>query len=301
MKSITLAAQDIMLGNYDVVVAGGFESMSNVPYYLDKGRTGYRLGHGQIVDGIIKDGLWDVYDNVHMGSAGERCAEKYGFSREEQDKFAINSYRRSADATKNGRLKDEIVPISIPQKKGNPVVVSEDEEYQKIDLSKVASLKPAFEPQGTITAANASTLNDGGCAVILMNADVAKKRGVKILGYIRGFADAEQAPLDFTTTPALATPLALERAGVKQSDIDYWEINEAFSVVVLANTKLLGLDPERVNVDGGAVSLGHPIGMSGARLVTHLVHLLAQRNARFGSASICNGGGGATAIVIERA
>jgi len=301
MKAVSLACQDIMLGNQDVIVAGGFESMSNVPYYLSKGRSGYRLGHGQVEDGIIKDGLWDVYQDVHMGSAGERCAETHGFSRVDQDNFAIESYKRSADATKNGRFQQEIIPVTITKKGDTDRIISEDEEYLKIDLKKVSSLRPAFEPKGTVTAANASSLNDGGCALVLMNADVAKERGHKPLAYIRGFADAEQEPLLFTTAPALATPIALKRAGLKQSDIDYWEINEAFSVVVLANAKLLGLDLAKVNVDGGAVSLGHPIGMSGARLVTHLVHLLHHRNAKYGLASICNGGGGATALVVERA
>lgn len=299
MKSIMLASQSIMLGHSEIVVAGGFESMSNVPYYLEKGRGGYKYGHGQIIDGIIKDGLWDPYDNHHMGAAGENCAKKMSFSRDDQDKFAIESYKRAQAAWANGVFKNEVVPVPVPGKKGD-VLVSEDEEYKKVDFGKLATLRPAFDAAGTITAANASSINDGACALVLMNAEIAKKMGLKPLARIVGFGDAEQQPIDFPTAPALAVPKALNMAGVKTSDIDLWEINEAFSVVVLANTKLLNLDPSKVNVDGGAVSLGHPIGMSGARIVAHLVHSLHQRNGKLGCASICNGGGGASSVVVEK-
>lgn len=299
MKAIMLASQSIMLGQNQIVVAGGFESMSNVPYYLDKGRNGYKYGHGGVVDGILKDGLWDPYDNHHMGSAGESCAKKFSFSREDQDKFAIESYKRAQEAWAKGAFKNEVVPVPVPGKKGD-VLVTEDEEHKKVDFSKVSTLKPAFDKSGTITAANASSLNDGASALVLMDGEKAKELGLKPLARIIGFGDAEQEPIDFPTAPAKATPKALNMAGIKANEVDFWEINEAFAVVVLANTKLLGLDPSKVNVDGGAVSLGHPIGMSGARLVTHLTHLLHQRNGKFGCASICNGGGGASAIVIER-
>jgi acetyl-CoA C-acetyltransferase len=299
MKSVMYASQSILLGHSQIIVAGGMESMSNVPYYLEKGRSGYKYGHGQVVDGIIKDGLWDPYDNHHMGSAGEQCAKKYSFSREDQDNFAIESYRRAQEAAKKGAFKDEIVPVPVAQKKGE-ILVTEDEEINKVDFSKIPGLKPAFDPKGTITAANASSINDGASALVLASSDVVQDLKLKPIARVVAFADAEDKPVDFPTAPAQAIPKALKMAGLKVSDIDFWEINEAFSVVVLANMKLLGLDHSKVNVDGGAVSMGHPIGMSGARLITHMAHLLHQRGGRYACASICNGGGGASAIIIER-
>lgn len=303
MKAVTLAAQSIALGLHDVVVAGGMESMSQVPYYLPNARYGMRYGHGKVLDGIVTDGLWDVYNNIHMGSCAEKTAADMKFSREAQDAFAIESYKRSAAAWKAGRFANEIVPVAIPAaKKGAPpTLVTEDEEYKRIDFAKVATLRPAFQPEGgTVTAANASTLNDGASALVLMSADKARALGLKPLARIRGYADAEQAPIEFPTAPAKAVPLAIRRAGLTPADMEYHEVNEAFSVVVLANAQRLGLDLERVNVNGGAVSLGHPIGCSGARILTTLVNVLQQRDATFGTASICNGGGGATAVVLER-
>eukprot|EP01100_Stratorugosa_tubuloviscum_P015433 TRINITY_DN8908_c0_g1_i1.p1 TRINITY_DN8908_c0_g1~~TRINITY_DN8908_c0_g1_i1.p1 ORF type:complete len:398 (-),score=242.65 TRINITY_DN8908_c0_g1_i1:79-1272(-) len=301
MKSIMYAAQSIMLGQNQIVVAGGFESMSNVPYYSLNGRSGLKYGHQQLIDGIIHDGLWDAFDDHHMGSAGENCASKYNISRKEQDEFATLSYKRAADAWQNGRFESEIVPVQIDgQKKGEKINITEDEEFKKIDFSKMSTLRTAFKSDGTITAANASSINDGGAALVLMSASAAKLHGVKPLARIIGFADAEQEPIDFPTAPAAAVPKALGMAGVKSSEIDLHEINEAFSVVVLANMKLLGLPIEKVNVDGGAVSLGHPIGMSGARIVSHLAYALNQKNLKLGCASICNGGGGASAIILAR-
>jgi acetyl-CoA C-acetyltransferase len=300
MKAVMLGAQSIMCGTNDVVVAGGMESMSNVPYYLDKARNGYRLGNGQIIDGIIKDGLWDVYKDYHMGSAAELCAREYNITREEQDAYAIESYKRSAAASEGGKFKNEIVSVSIPQRKGDAIVVSEDEEYKNIKFDKVSTLRPAFEKDGTVTAANASTLNDGASALILMSAKKAAEMGLKPIAKIKGFADAQQAPEWFTTSPAKAVPKALENAGLTKSDIDYYEINEAFSVVALANNKLLELDASKVNVNGGGVSLGHPLGNSGARIITTLINVLDQNSGKYGVASLCNGGGGASAIVIEK-
>jgi len=300
MKAVMLGAQSIMSGANDIVVAGGMESMSNVPYYLDKARNGYRLGNGQIIDGIIKDGLWDDYKDYHMGSAAELCAREYNITREEQDAYAIESYKRSAAASEGGKFKNEIVSVSIPQKKGDAIVVSEDEEYKNIKFDKVSTLRPAFEKDGTVTAANASTLNDGASALILMSAKKAAEMGLKPIAKIKGFADAQQAPEWFTTSPAKAVPKALENAGLTKSDIDYYEINEAFSVVALANNKLLELDASKVNVNGGGVSLGHPLGNSGARIITTLINVLDQNSGKYGVASLCNGGGGASAIVIEK-
>lgn len=300
MKAIMLAAQSILLGDNDVVVAGGMESMSNVPYYLDKARNGYRLGHGNVIDGIVKDGLWDVYKDFHMGNAAEICATDCKISREDQDQYAIESYKRSAAATAADKFKDEIVPVEIPQRGKDPLVFSEDEEYKRVDFTKVPLLKPVFVKEGTVTAANASTLNDGAAAIVLMSRERADKMGIKPLAKIRGFADASQAPEWFTTTPAKAIPKAIKKAGLKPSDVDYYEINEAFSVVAVANNKLLELDSAKVNVNGGAVSLGHPIGCSGTRIVVTLINILKQNNARIGAAGICNGGGGASAMVIER-
>jgi acetyl-CoA C-acetyltransferase len=300
MKAVMLGAQTIQSGTNEIVVAGGMESMSNVPFYLDKARNGYRLGHGQVIDGLVKDGLWDVYKNYHMGSAAELCSRDHNISREEQDAFAIESYKRSAAAAEAGKFKNEIVPVSIPQRKGDPIVVSEDEEYRNIKFDKVPTLAPVFEKEGTVTAANASTLNDGAVALVLMSASKAAELGLKPLAKILGFADAQQAPEFFTTAPAKAIPLAIANAGLNPSDIDYYEINEAFSVVALANNQILGLDANRVNVNGGAVALGHPLGASGARIIATLINVLEQNNARYGVAGICNGGGGASAVVIEK-
>ena len=300
MKAVMLGAQTIQSGTNEIVVAGGMESMSNVPFYLDKARNGYRLGHGQVIDGLVKDGLWDVYKNYHMGSAAELCSRDHNISREAQDAFAIESYKRSAAAAEAGKFKNEIVPVSIPQRKGDPIVVSEDEEYRNIKFDKVPTLAPVFEKEGTVTAANASTLNDGAVALVLMSASKAAELGLKPLAKIRGFADAQQAPEFFTTAPAKAIPLAIANAGLNPSDIDYYEINEAFSVVALANNQILGLDANRVNVNGGAVALGHPLGASGARIIATLINVLEQNNARYGVAGICNGGGGASAVVIEK-
>ena len=300
MKAVMLGAQSIMAGTNDVVIAGGMESMSNIPYYLDKARNGYRLGHGQIIDGLVRDGLWDVYKNYHMGSAAELCSREYSISREEQDAYAIESYTRSAAAVAAGKFKNEIVPVIIPQRKGDPIVVSEDEEYKNIKFDKVPSLNPAFEKDGTVTAANASTLNDGAVALVLMSATKAAELGLKPIAAIRGIADAQQAPEYFTTAPAKAIPLAIAKAGLKASDIGYYEINEAFSVVAIANNKILGLDASKVNVNGGAVALGHPLGTSGARIIATLINVLDQNNSQYGVAAICNGGGGASAVVIEK-
>lgn len=300
MKAVMLGAQSIQSGANEIVVAGGMESMSNVPFYLDKARNGYRLGHGQVIDGLVKDGLWDVYKNYHMGSAAELCSRDHNISREAQDAFAIESYKRSAAAAEAGKFKNEIVPVSIPQRKGDPIVVSEDEEYRNIKFDKVPTLAAVFEKEGTVTAANASTLNDGAVALVLMSASKAAELGLKPLAKIRGFADAQQAPEYFTTAPAKAIPLAIAKAGLSASDIDYYEINEAFSVVALANNKILGLDASKVNVNGGAVALGHPLGASGARIIATLINVLEQNNAKYGVAGICNGGGGASAVVIER-
>ncbi|HEX5002076.1 MAG TPA: acetyl-CoA C-acyltransferase [Bacteroidia bacterium] len=299
MKAIMLGAQSIQLGDNDIVVAGGMESMSNVPYYLDKARNGYRLGHGQIIDGLVKDGLWDVYNNYHMGNAAELCATECNITREDQDNYAIDSYKRAADAYRNGLFKAEIVPVEVPVRGKDPMVVSEDEEYTKVDFKKIPSLKPAFQKEGTVTAANASKLNDGASCVVLMSKEKADALGIKPLAKIRSFADAQQAPEWFTTAPSKALPRAIEKAGLKPSDIEYYEINEAFSAVAIANNKEMSLDPAKVNVNGGAVALGHPLGSSGSRIVVTLVNILKQKGAKIGAAGICNGGGGASAIVIE--
>ena len=300
MKAIMLGAESIMLGDNDVVVAGGMENMSSVPYYLDKARNGYRLGNGSITDGLVKDGLWDVYKDFHMGSAAELCATECNISREDQDAYAIDSYKRSADAYSKGLFKDEITPVSIPQRGKDPIIMSEDEEYKNVKMEKIPSLKPAFQKDGTVTAANASKLNDGASAVVLMSKAKADALGIKPLAKIRSFADAQQAPEWFTTAPSKALPKAVAKAGLKMSDIEYFEINEAFSVVAIANNKEMKLDPSKVNVNGGAVALGHPLGSSGARIIVTLLSVLKQRNAKIGAAGICNGGGGASAMVIER-
>ena len=298
-KAIMLAAQSITLGDNDIVIAGGMESMSNVPYYLDKARNGYRLGHGQITDGLVKDGLWDVYNDYHMGSAAELCAETCNISREDQDKFAIESYKRAQNAQANGKFKDEIVAVEIKDRKGEITLFSEDEEPAAVKFDKIPSLKPVFKKDGTVTAANASTLNDGAAALVLMSADKAKELGLNPIAKILAYADAQQAPEWFTTAPSKAIPLALKRANITKEQVDYFEINEAFSVVSLANNKELSLNEDKVNVNGGAVAMGHPLGASGARIVVTLLSVLQQNNGKIGVAGICNGGGGASAIVIE--
>lgn len=298
MKAIMMAAQDIMLGDADIVVAGGMESMSQTPYYLDKARYGYRFGNGQVIDGISKDGLTDVYHQTAMGVSADNTAKEHGITREEQDAFAIESYKRSAAAWAAGRFKDEVVPVTVQTRKGD-VVVSEDEEYKNVNFEKVPALKAVFSKDGTVTAANASTINDGAAALVLMSAEKAKALGLKPLARILSYADAEQAPEWFTTTPAKALPRAVEKAGLKMSDLEFVELNEAFSVVGIANTRLMNLDPAKVNVNGGAVSLGHPLGCSGARIIVTLINVLKQNKARIGGAGICNGGGGASAMVIE--
>lgn len=299
-KAIMLAAQSIALGTNDIVVAGGMESMSNVPYYLDKARTGYRLGHGQMTDGLVKDGLWDVYNDYHMGSAAELCASECQISRAEQDAYAVESYKRSQAAQQAGKFKQEIVPVEVSGRRGEVTVVSEDEEIHAVKFDKVPELKPVFKKDGTVTAANASTLNDGAAALVLVSGTKLRQLGLRPIARIRGYADAQQAPEWFTTAPAKAIPLALQRAGVQAAEVDFYEINEAFSVVSIANNRELGLSPDRVNVNGGAVSLGHPLGASGARIVVTLLSVLAQHDGRIGVAGICNGGGGASALVVER-
>lgn len=299
MKAIALAAESILLGDNDCVVAGGMESMSNVPYYLDKARTGYKLGHGSVTDGLVKDGLWDVYKDYHMGNAAELCATECKISREDQDAYALESYRRSKEAYAKGYFKEEIAPVSIPVKGKDPIVFSEDEEYKNLRADKVPTLKPAFTKDGTVTAANASKLNDGAAAVVLMSKEKADALGIQPLARIRGFADAQQAPEWFTTTPSKALPKAIAKAGLQQEQIDFYEINEAFSVVSIANNQLMKLDPAKVNVHGGAVSLGHPLGASGARIIVTLINVLRQHGGKIGAAGICNGGGGASAMVIE--
>lgn len=300
MKAIMIGAQSIMLGDNEVVVAGGMENMSQVPYYVESMRWGNKYGNTTLIDGLAKDGLTDVYHNYAMGNAAELCSKECNISREEQDAYAIESYKRSAAAWAAGKFNDEIVPVMIPQRKGDPIVFKEDEEYKNVNFDKVPQLNPVFVKEGTVTAANASTMNDGAAAVILMSKEKAESLGIKPLAVIRGYADAEQAPEWFTTSPAKAIPRAVAKAGLALKDIDYFEINEAFSVVAIANNKEMNLDPAKVNVNGGAVSLGHPLGASGARIVVTLIHVLKQNNARYGAAGICNGGGGASALVIER-
>jgi acetyl-CoA C-acetyltransferase len=299
MKSIMYAAQSVMLGYSDIVVAGGFESMSNVPYYLPTARSGMRLGNGQVIDGVIKDGLWDVYNDIHMGNCAEKTSKDMGFTRKDQDDYAVESYKRAAAATAAGYFKQEIVGVPVKGKKGE-TLVTVDEEIAKVDFAKLPTLRAAFQKDGTVTAANASKLNDGAAALVIMSAAKAKALGIKPLARIRGFADAEQAPIDFPTAPSKAVPIALKRAGLTAKDMQFHEVNEAFSVVALANARLLDIDLSTINPWGGAVALGHPIGCSGARIVGTLVNVLRQKDATFGTASICNGGGGASAMVIER-
>jgi len=299
MKTIMLAATSIASGENDIVLAGGMESMSNVPYYLDKARNGYRLGNGQIIDGLVKDGLWDVYNDYHMGSAAELCATDCHISREEQDAYAIESYKRAQAAQSAGKFRDEITPVELKDKKGDVTLFEDDEEPRAVKFDKIPSLKPVFKKDGTVTAANASTLNDGAAAVILMSREKADELGIKPIARVVAYADAQQAPEWFTTAPSKAIPLALHRAGLSGDDIDYYEINEAFSVVSIANNQNLKLDPAKVNVNGGAVAMGHPLGASGARIVVTLLNVLQQNGGKYGAAGICNGGGGASAIVIE--
>ena len=299
MKAIAQAAQSILLGDADVVVAGGMESMSNVPYYTENMRWGNKYGNVSLIDGLAKDGLTDVYDGKAMGNAAELCARECGISREEQDKFAISSYQRSQAAWEQGQFDEEVIPVSIPQRKGDPLTVARDEEPFNVKFDKIPTLSPAFQKDGSVTAANASTMNDGAAALVLVSGEKLKALALKPLAKILSYADAEQAPEWFTTTPSLAVPKAVEKAGLKMEDIEYWELNEAFAVVGIENTKRMKLNPERVNVHGGAVSLGHPLGASGARIIVTLLHVLKNKNARYGAAGICNGGGGASAMVIE--
>jgi acetyl-CoA C-acetyltransferase len=299
MKAIAQAAQSILLGDAEIVVAGGMESMSNVPYYSENLRWGNKYGNVALVDGLAKDGLTDVYDGKAMGNAAELCASSCGISREAQDAFAIESYKRSQAAVNSGKFENEIVPVAIPQRKGDPVLFAKDEEPFNVKFDKIPELKGAFVKDGTVTAANASTMNDGAAALVLMSKEKADALGLKPIAKILSYADAEQAPEWFTTTPSLAVPKAVAKAGLKMEDISYWELNEAFAVVGIENSKRMQLDPAKVNVNGGAVSLGHPLGCSGARIIVTLINVLKQNNAKYGAAGICNGGGGASAMVIE--
>lgn len=299
MKAIALAAQSIALGDADIVVAGGMESMSNVPFYVDQMRWGNKYGNAGMIDGLAKDGLTDVYDGKAMGNAAELCARECGISREEQDAFAVESYKRSQAAWAAGKFNDEVVPVSIPQRKGEPIIFAKDEEPYNVKFDKIPELKSAFQKDGSVTAANASTMNDGAAALVLMSKEKAEELGLKPLATIVSYADAEQAPEWFTTTPAIALPKAVAKAGLSLDQIEYFELNEAFAVVGIENTRRMKLDPAKVNVHGGAVSIGHPLGASGARIIVTLIHVLKQNQARYGAAGICNGGGGASAMVIS--
>jgi acetyl-CoA acetyltransferase family protein len=300
MKAVMLGAQAIQCGDAEIVVAGGMENMSLIPHYMHL-RNGTKFGPASMIDGMQKDGLTDAYDNSAMGVCADLCATEYNFTREDQDNFAIQSYERSAKAWESGKFDNEVVPVPVPQRKGDPIIVSKDEEFSNVKLDKIPSLNAVFTKDGTVTAANASTINDGAAAVILMSEEKAIALGLKPLAYIKGYADAAQEPKWFTTSPAKAIPKALEKAGIAISDVDYFEFNEAFAVVGLANSKILGLEDSKVNVNGGAVSLGHPLGCSGVRIIVTLINVLEQNNGTIGAAAICNGGGGASAIVIERA
>ncbi len=299
MKTVMQAAQAIALGDASIIVAGGMENMSLIPHYVHM-RTGQKFGPASLIDGMQKDGLVDVYDQNAMGVCADACAMEHDFTREDQDNFAIQSYTRSADASNGGKFKNEIVPVEVPQRRGEPIIVSEDEEFKKVKLEKIPSLRPAFTKDGTVTAANASTINDGAAALVLMSVEKAQELNLVPLATIKSYADAAQEPKWFTTAPAKALPKALDKANISIDDVDYFEFNEAFAVVGLANMKLLGLKDDNVNVHGGAVSLGHPLGCSGARILVTLLHVLDQNNAKIGAAAICNGGGGASAIVVER-
>jgi len=299
MKATMFGAQSIMLGDQDVVVTGGMESMSQAPYYLDKARTGYKFGNGQLIDGLTKDGLWDVYNDYLMGNAAELCAKDCNISREEQDEFAITSYKRAAKAWEEGKFTEEVVPVEVPQRKGDPIMFDHDEEYKNVFFDKIPNLRPAFQKDGSVTAANASTINDGASALILMSKEKMDSLGLKPLAKVVSFADAAQASEWFTTSPSKALPIAVQKAGLSANDLDLVELNEAFSVVGIANTQKLKLDPAKVNVNGGAVALGHPLGNSGSRIIVTLIHALKQNSGKYGGAAICNGGGGASAFVIE--
>lgn len=300
MKAVMQAAQAIMCGDAEIVIAGGMENMSLIPHYTYL-RNGYKFGPTSMIDGMQKDGLTDAYDNNAMGVCADLCAKEYEITREDQDNFAIESYKRSANAWGNGKFKNEIVPVEVPQRRGEPIIFDKDEEFSKVNLDKIPSLNAVFTKDGTVTAANASTINDGAAALILMSEEKAKSLNLKPLAFIKSFADAEQEPKWFTTSPSKALPKALSKVGLTTNDVDFFEFNEAFSVVGIANAKILNLDINKVNVNGGAVSLGHPLGCSGARIIVTLINVLEQNNAKIGAAAICNGGGGASAIVIERA
>lgn len=300
MKAVMFAAQSIMTGQNDLVVAGGMESMSNVPYYVPKARFGYKYGNAELVDGLVKDGLFEAYYKFPMGNCADNTAREMNITREEQDAYAIQSYTRAAEAWKSGAFKDEVVPVEIKGRKGESIIIDEDEEYKNVMFDKIPGLRPVFEKDGTVTAANASTMNDGASAIILASKEKVEELGLKPIAKIRGFADAAQDPLWFTTAPALAIPKAIKNAGITAEEVDYYEINEAFSAVALANQKELNLSSDRLNVFGGAVSLGHPLGASGARIIATLNSVLHQKDAKIGVAGICNGGGGASAIVIEK-
>jgi acetyl-CoA C-acetyltransferase len=300
MKSVMLAAQTIMTGDNAVVIAGGMENMSQVPHYLLNSRNGFRLGNAQLTDGLVFDGLTDVYNNYHMGNAAELCSKECNISREEQDSYAIESYKRSKSAWDSGKFKNEVISVEVKGRKGETIVVDKDEEYSNVNFEKIPQLKPVFQKEGTVTAANASTLNDGAAALVLVSKEYAEKNGLKPLAKIISYADAAQAPEWFTTAPAKALPKAVAKAGLRMNDISFFEINEAFSVVAIANNKEMNLNPEKVNINGGAVSLGHPLGCSGARIIVSLINVLHQNNGKYGAAGICNGGGGASAIVIEK-
>jgi acetyl-CoA C-acetyltransferase len=299
LKSVMLAAQAIMVGDADVIVAGGMENMNNVPYYFEGARFGLKMGDSKMIDGMIKDGLWDVYNDFHMGIAAELCAKEFNISREEQDEYAVLSYKRALEAQKNNLFKDEIVPVEIPQRKGDPVVFDTDEEPPKVKFEKIQSLRPAFQKDGTVTAANASSINDGAAAVVVMSAEKAEELGLKPMARIVAQASASKEPVNFTTAPADSINKVLNKAGLNTDDIDLYEINEAFAVVSLINNRLLKLSTEEVNINGGAVALGHPIGASGARVLTTLLYAMRQKNAKRGIASLCIGGGEASALIIE--
>ena len=300
MKAVMLGAQSIMLGINDVVATGGMENMSSVPFYVPKARFGYKYGHGQMLDGLMHDGLWEVYNGFPMGNCADNTAKEMNITREEQDEYAIQSYKRAAASWAEGKFKEEIVPVEIPQRKGDPVLFDEDEEYKSVNFDKIPGLRPVFSKDGTVTAANASTINDGASSIILVSEKKLNELSLTPLAKIIGFADAAQEPIWFTTAPSLAIPKAIAHAGITADDVDFYEINEAFSAVALANNKELGLDNEKVNVNGGAVSLGHPLGASGARIMTTLNSVLHQNDSKIGVAGICNGGGGASAIVLEK-
>jgi acetyl-CoA C-acetyltransferase len=300
MKAVMFAAQSIMTGQNDLVVAGGMESMSNVPYYVPKARFGYKYGNAEMVDGLVKDGLFEVYYKFPMGNCADNTAKEMNISREEQDEYAIQSYTRSAEAWKSGAFRDEVVPVELKGRKGETIVVDEDEEFKNVMFEKIPNLRPVFDKEGTVTAANASTMNDGASALILASKEKVQELGLKPLAIIRGFADAAQDPIWFTTAPALAIPKAIKNAGITENDVDFYEINEAFSAVAIANQRQLNLDMDKLNVYGGAVSLGHPLGASGARIIATLNSVLQQKKGKIGVAGICNGGGGASAIVIEK-